>query len=167
MAEPSVQQAPRPPAEALQCSRSAAAPVEEEQIPVVSEELRIGKREVARGGARVRSFTREEPVEQNVTLNDEVVEVEGRPSERRLSDDEIEAGGLFKERVFEIAEMREEPVVTKVAVVREELIVRKTIKERTETIRDTVRHTEVEVEDLPAEEPALFGQTPDRSPRRR
>jgi stress response protein YsnF len=72
----------------------------------------------------------------------------------------MEAGGLFKERVFEIAEMREEPVVTKIAVVHEEVIVRKIVKERTETIRDSVRQTQVEVEDLPLPEeegPGLFG----------
>ena len=123
--------------------------VEEARIPVAEEELRIGKREVARGGARVRSFTREAPAEEEVSLREEVVDVENRSCERQLSDEEVEAAGLFKERVFEVAQMREEPVVTKVAVVREEVIVRKTVKERVETIRDTVRHTEVEVEDLP------------------
>jgi stress response protein YsnF len=130
---------------------------EEARIPLVEEELRVGKREVTRGGARVRAFTRDEPAEEQVTLQDELIEVDSRPSERRLSDSEIEAGGLFKDRVFEIAEMREEPVVTKISVVREEVIVRKRIQERVETIRDTVRHTEVEVEDLsdsaPREQP--------------
>ncbi len=100
----------------------------------------------------MRSLTRESAAEEQVALRDEVVEIESRPTERRLTDRELEAGGLFKERAIEIAEMREEPVVTKVAVVHEEVIVRKTVKERTETIRDTVRHTEVEVEDLPAPE---------------
>jgi stress response protein YsnF len=52
--------------------------------------------------------------------------------------------------VFEVAEMREEPVVTKTAVVREEVIIRKRISEHVETVGDTVRHTEIEVEDLPA-----------------
>lgn len=140
---------------------AAGAPAEEARVPVVGEELRIGKREVARGGARVRSLTRESAAEEQVALRDEVVEIESRPTERRLTDRELEAGGLFKERAIEIAEMREEPVVTKVAVVHEEVIVRKTVKERTETIRDTVRHTEVEVEDLPAPEgaaPTFFGR---------
>ena len=97
----------------------------------------------------MRSFTREAAAEEQVTLRDEVVEVDSRVVGRRLTDSEVEAGELFKERVFEIAEMREEPVVTKEAVVREEVIVRKVVKPRTETIRDTVRHTQIEVEDLP------------------
>jgi Domain of unknown function (DUF2382) len=132
---------------------------DEARAPVAREELRIGSPELARAGAgaRVRAFTHDAPAEEQVTLHDELVQVENRPSGRQLSESELEAGGLFKERVFEVAEMREEPVVTKVAVIREEVIVRKTLKERTETIRDTVRQTEVEVEDLPEEAPALFG----------
>ncbi|MGE5563100.1 MAG: YsnF/AvaK domain-containing protein [Bacillota bacterium] len=135
--------------------------VEEARIPVVEEEVRIGKRQVVGGGARVRSFTREAPAEEQVVLHDESVDVERRPCERQLTDTDVEAGGLFTERVFEIAEMREEPVVTKTAVVREEVIVRKKVHERTETIRDTLRHTEVEVEDLPAassDAPRFFGR---------
>lgn len=134
---------------------SAPAPVvDEARIPVASEELRIGVRREQRGGARIRSFTRESPAEEQVALREEAVDVDKRPSGRRLSDAEVEAGGLFQQRVFEAAEMREEPVVTKVAVVREEVIVRKTVRERTETVRDMIRHTEVEVEDLAAEDGA-------------
>ena len=65
-----------------------------------------------------------------------------------FSEAEAEAAGLFQERTIDFAEMREEAVVTKEAIVREEVIVTKTIKERSETIRDTVRHTTFEVEQL-------------------
>jgi stress response protein YsnF len=148
---PAPQAEPQPVAEMAPPEPVAAAPVvEEERIPVVEEELVVGKREVARGGARVRSFMRDTEAEEQVALNDEIIDVESRPLERRLSDEEVQSGGLFSERVFEVAEMREEPVVTKVAVVREEVIIRKTVKERTETVRDTVRRTEVQVEDLAA-----------------
>jgi uncharacterized protein (TIGR02271 family) len=123
--------------------------VEEERIPIVQESLKVGKRMTRNGGTRVRSHVRENPAEEQVTLREEKIEVENRPCERTLSNDDAEAGGLFEERVFEIAQMREEPVVTKVAVVREEVIVRKRIQERVETVRDTVRRTEVEVDDLP------------------
>lgn len=131
---------------------SAQAVVEEAHIPVVKEELRVGKRQVSRGRARVRSFTRETPVHEQVDLCDEEVQIDSRPSEQHLNESEVESAGLFKDRVFEIAEMREEAVVTKVAVVREEIIVQKLLKHRTETVHDTVRHTEVEIEDLPASE---------------
>ncbi len=153
-AAPAAAVAPRVPAAPEGTAETVA---DEERVPVVSEELRVGKREVTRGGARLRSFTRESPAEEQVTLQEEIVDVESRPSERRLTDSEVEAGGLFKERVIDIAEMREEPVVTKMAVVREEVIVRKRVTERVETVRDTVRRTQIEVEDLAAPEPAESG----------
>jgi stress response protein YsnF len=109
----------------------------------------------------MRAFTRETPAEADVDLNEEIVEVESRPSGRRVEDADVEPAGVFTERVFEFAEMREEPVITKEAFVREELIIRKKVNARTETIHDTVRHTEVEVEDLPAAgvpAPASFGR---------
>jgi hypothetical protein len=120
----------------------------EEAAPEFEEEVRRVEPRVVPRSPRVRSFTREAPAEEQVSLKEESVEVETRPCERQLSESEVETGGLFQERVFEIAAMREEPVVTKVAVVREEVIVRKTLKARVETVRDTVRHTEVGVEAL-------------------
>ena len=145
---------------------------EESEGPWYEQKLRKGKSkgESPAGAARVRSFTHEAPAEEQVTLIDETLTVENRPSGRSLSDSEMDAGDLFKERVFEVAAMREEPVVTKVAVVREEVIVRKILSERTETIRDTVRQTQVEVEDLPAPEetePVFFGRAPTKPPQRR
>jgi stress response protein YsnF len=117
-------------------------------VPAVEEELRIGKREVTRGGARVRSFTREEPTEQSVTLNQDSVDHETRSVERRLTREDVERGGLLKERVIEVSEMREEPVITKEAFVREEVVLTRTVTQRVETVRDTLKRTEVEVEDL-------------------
>jgi hypothetical protein len=136
------------------------APPEEHQPMSGGQELRIGRRQVAGARARVRAFTHDAPAEEQVTLRDQMIEVESRPCNRTLTDNEVEAGGLFKERVFEATETREEPVVTKVPVVREEVIVRKTVKERTETIRETVQQTDIEVEDLPGTEkdsPTFFG----------
>jgi hypothetical protein len=127
------------------------------------DDVSIGKREMVGGAARVRSFTRDAAAEEQVSLRVEVLEVETRPAERELSESEVSGGKLFEDRVVEVVEMREEPVVTKTAVVREEVIVRKRVTERDETIRGTVRRTEVEVEDLPDSErdtPALFGSQP-------
>ena len=74
---------------------------------------------------------------------------ESRAPARRLSQEEVEAGGLLKNRVIEVVEMREEPVISKEVVIREEVIIRKTVNERVETVDDTVRRTEVEIEELP------------------
>jgi hypothetical protein len=136
-----------------------AAAAEDTSRPAPEEELRIGNGQMVPGRTRVRSVTLETPAEEEVSLREEFVEVQSRPCERHLSETEVEAGGLFKERTFEIAEMREEPVVTKTAVVREEVIVTKRVKTRSETIRETLRHTEVAVEDLATADdaPTFFG----------
>jgi uncharacterized protein (TIGR02271 family) len=123
--------------------------VEEERIPIVEEELRVGKREVERGGARVRSYIKETPVTEQVTLREEHVQVERRPVDQSAvpasATSPGEAEGLLQERTIEMRETAEEAVVQKVANVREELVVRKTAEEHVETVQDTVRRTEVDV----------------------
>ncbi len=116
----------------------------EEAIPVVQEELLVGKREVNRGGVRVRSYVVETPVHESVQLREEHVEVERRAVDLPLS---AATGDAFRERTIEMTETAEEAVVAKDARVVEEVVVRKDVGERTENIDDTVRRTEVEVED--------------------
>ena len=121
----------------------------EEAIPVMEEQLRVGKRETGRGSVRVRSYVVERPVEEQVRLREESVRVERRPVDRP-----IEPGdAAFQERTIEMTETREEPVVDKTARVTGEVVVGKDVEERTETVRDTVRKTEVEVEGDPATTP--------------
>lgn len=122
---------------------------QEVRIPVVEEDLRVGKREVLGGGAKVRTFTREHQVAEKVVLREERLEASSRPSERRLTVDQVQSGGLLKDRVIQVSEMREEPVITKEAFVREEVVLSKTVGHRTETIQETVRRTEVDVQELP------------------
>jgi stress response protein YsnF len=122
------------------------APQPESAAEAAAEELRIGEREIVRGGARVRSFTREVPVQETVELFEEEASVSSRPVNRRLTDDEVVKGGLLQDRVVEVTQMREEAVVTKEAFVREELIVTKTVEQRVEQINETLRRTEVETE---------------------
>jgi uncharacterized protein (TIGR02271 family) len=117
----------------------------DQTIPVVDEELRVGKREVERGGVRVRSYVQERPVEEQVNLREEHVEIERRPVDRPVT--AADGDNLFQERTIELTETAEEPVVDKQAHVREEIGLRKEVDQRTETIADTERHTEVDVED--------------------
>lgn len=126
---------------------SRAAGGREQAIPVVQEELQVGKREVNRGGVRVFSRVVEKPVEERVQLRDEKVSVERRPVNRNMSAGESAA---FKENVIEVRETDEEAVVAKQARVVEEVVVRKDVGQRTETVRDTVRRTDVNVENLGA-----------------
>jgi uncharacterized protein (TIGR02271 family) len=122
--------------------------VSEERIPLVEEELRVGKREVERGGARVRSYVRETPVHEQVTLREEHVSVERRPVDQELGRGELDRNSdLLKDRTIEMTETAEEAVVAKEARVREEIVVRKTAEEHAEQIDDTVRRTEVEVDE--------------------
>jgi uncharacterized protein (TIGR02271 family) len=121
--------------------------VEEQHIPIVEEELRVGKREVTRGGARVRSYIREVPVHEQVTLREEHVSVERRPVNEKIAAADLDSGDLLRERTIEMTETVEEAVVAKEARVREELVVKKTSEQHVEQIDDTVRRTEVEVDE--------------------
>jgi uncharacterized protein (TIGR02271 family) len=122
--------------------------VAEEHIPIVEEELVVGKREVSRGGARVRSYVREVPVHEQVTLREEHVDVERRPVNERLDRGALERDpDLLRDRTIEMTETAEEAVVGKEARVVEEVVVSKTVDQRTEQIDDTVRHTEVEIDE--------------------
>jgi hypothetical protein len=129
-------------------AESSPSVVAEERIPLVEEELQVGTREVVRGGARVRSRVEEVPVVQEIELMSEFVRVSSRPGSRPVSEQELEHGGLLRDRVIEIAQVREEAVVTKEVVVREEVVVTKTTERRVEQIHETVRRTVVETQDL-------------------
>ena len=114
----------------------------EEVMPVVQEELVVGKRAVNHGGVRVYSHVVETPVAHKVHLREEHVNVE-----RERVDRPLQAGeDAFRERTIEVRETVEEPVVTKRARVVEEVHVNKDVTERDETVRDTVRRTDVKVD---------------------
>jgi len=115
----------------------------EDVIPVVEEELRVGKRDVNNGRVRVRSYVTERPVSENVSLRDENVEVTRRAVNRPLDGTE----NAFVDRTIEAEEHREEAVISKEARVVEEVTLRKTAEQREETVSDSVRKTEVEVDD--------------------
>ncbi len=87
----------------------------------------------------------ETPVEEQVNLREETVRVDRRPVDRPVSDADTAA---FQEGTFEVRETDEEAIVDKQARVVEEVVIDKDVEERTETIRDTVRRTDVDVEDL-------------------
>lgn len=120
--------------------------IEEEHIPIVEEQLLVGKREVNRGGARVRSYIKETPVHEQVSLREEHVSVERRPVSGTTTTADL-GDAAFQDRNIEMTETAEVPMVSKEARVAEELVVRKTAEERTETVDDTVRRTEVEVDE--------------------
>jgi len=117
-------------------------------IPVVEEELQVGKRTVQRGGVRVYSRVTEVPATEEVELREEHVRVDRRPVDRTLSP--AEAAGL-RDQSIEVTEMAEEAVVQKRARVREEVVVGKETTSRTQKVTDKLRRTKVEVEQLGAQ----------------
>ena len=125
---------------------ATAAPVagSGEQVLSLSEEtLQVGKREIDRGVTRVRRYVVERPVEEQIRLRDERVSVFRRPVTSKTT---AGIGDSFSDKVIEVTETDEEAVVGKTARVVEEVVVQKAVDERLETIKDTVRHEEVEIE---------------------
>ena len=117
----------------------------DKNIEVIREEMKVGKREVEKGGVRVKSRIVEKPVEESVRLRKERVYVKrnkvNRPAEN------IDWDG-FREGVIELHETDQEAVVSKDARVVEEISVGKDVDTETKTIKDTVRETEVDIERL-------------------
>jgi uncharacterized protein (TIGR02271 family) len=116
---------------------------EDGTVKVVEERLNVGKRDVDQGQVRVRSYVREEPVSADVDLRATRVYVERRPVDRAMGAGDAE----FRDQVIEAREHEEVPVVAKEARVFEEIGLRKETETRHESIQDTVRKTEVEIED--------------------
>ncbi len=122
-------------------------------IPVVQEELKIGKREVERGGVRIYQRVVETPVNESIGLREEHVNVERHAVNRPLDPADVSA---FQETTIELRETAEEAVVEKTARVVEEVVVGKDVSQRQEQIKETVRRTEVEIEELTADDDAYF-----------
>ena len=114
-------------------------------LPVIEEQLNVGKRIVQRGGVRVHTLVTEHPVEEQVTLREEHVNVERRPVDRAVSSADA---ANFKEGNFEVTTQAEEAVVGKTSRVVEEVVVGKKVTEREETVSDTVRRTDVQVDEI-------------------
>jgi stress response protein YsnF len=109
----------------------------EEIIPLAEETLIVGKQTVT----SVRRVVVETPVEQQVSLYDERVVVE-----RRKPVTDAATGETLTELTIEMVESSEVPVVGKSVKVREEVVVRRERTSRVETVRDTVRRDEIEIE---------------------
>jgi uncharacterized protein (TIGR02271 family) len=113
-------------------------------IQLAEESLAVGKRLVNRGGTRVRRYVVETPVEESVSLHSEKVTLERHPvTDGRPATDN------FSDKTIEMTETAEEAIVSKTAHVYEEVGLRKEATDRVETVRDTVRKEEVEIEQIP------------------
>lgn len=120
----------------------------EVSLPVVQEELQVGKREVQRGGVHVITHVTETPVQESVRLREEHVTVERHPVDRPAAPGDT----AFQNGTFEVRQHAEVAVVHKEARVVEEVVIGKKTTEHVETVRDTVRRTDVVVEELPSQD---------------
>lgn len=128
-------------------------------IPIIEEELVVGKREVERGGVRVYTHVVEHPAEAAVTLRDEFINIERRFVDRPATSADFAAGAGS---IVELTATGEEAVVGKTARVVEEVVVGKEATQRTDTIQDSVRRTEVEVEEIPGQAVTTGATSKDR-----
>lgn len=116
-------------------------------LPVVREEIEVGKREVDLGAVRVFSHTEVRPVQEQVQLREEHAEIERRAVDRPATEADLKA---FEGGAIEIREMAERPVVSKTARVVEEVSVGRQATTHTETVSDQVRSTVVDIENTAA-----------------
>ncbi len=117
-------------------------------IPIIEESFEVGKKKVQTGGVRLKSRIVERPVEEELRLRQEWVNIERNAVDRPATEAELAA---FTDGEVEMIESAEVPVVTKQARVVEEIRLSKEVEEHSETVRDTVRKTEVNVEELRAD----------------
>jgi len=121
--------------------QSSTAETDAARLTRSEEELRIGKREVARGEARVAKRVETEHVREPVTVRREEVVIERRPVTEGA-----EATAPIKEGEIRVPLMEEEVVVDKRPVVKEEVVIGKRVVEDTETVEADLQKERFEVE---------------------
>ena len=118
-------------------------------IPIIEERVEIGKQQVETGGTRLRSRIVERPVEESLRLRQERVRIERVPVNRPATEADLAS---FQEGAIELTERAEVPVVSKEARVVEEVNIGKEVEEHDETIRETERRTDVQVDEFRKDE---------------
>ena len=114
-------------------------------IPVIEERLQIDKQVVETGGMRVKSRIIEKPIEENVRLRNQFVIVNRRSVDREVTDDDL---SNFREGEIEFLELAEVPVIAKKSRVVEEVEIGRQVSEHEETVQETLRRTNVQVEEI-------------------
>ena len=112
-------------------------------LPIVREDIEVGKREVELGRVRVFSRTETRPFEEQVQLHEERADIERRAVDRPATQADLQA---FEGGSIEIQETAERAVVSKTARVVEEVVVGTQATTHTETVSDELRNTVVDVE---------------------
>jgi stress response protein YsnF len=116
-----------------------------ESLPIIEEDVHVGKEVVDNGSMRIRSRIIERPIEKTLRLKSETIHINRNPVNRPATQEELEN---FEEGTIEVTAHKEVPVVNKETRVVEEISIEKTTEEREEIIRDSVRETQVDTEEL-------------------
>jgi uncharacterized protein (TIGR02271 family) len=114
----------------------------EEVLLLAEEQLNVGKRVVREATKRIRRFVTETPVEAQVTLHEEHTAI----LRRAVPDPAFPNDVDWSDKVIEVNDTAEEPVVTKSVHITEEVVIRKEAYDSVRTVRDKVRRQQVEVE---------------------
>lgn len=115
---------------------------DEDVLRLAEERLEVGKRLVSEGSTRVRRYTVTDRVSENVSLHEQHAEIFRRPVNETGSPDQVD----WSEKTVEVEETHEQPVVNKTAQIIEEVVLRKEASDRVETINDSVRRQEVDID---------------------
>ena len=116
----------------------------DEVLRLAEEQINVGKRMFETGTTRIRRFVTERPVEQQINLHEEHAKV----VRRAISDPNYISDVDWSDKEYTVTETAERPVVSKTARVVEEVAVGREGSDRTETVRDTVRRQQAEIEKL-------------------
>lgn len=115
---------------------------ERDALRLAEENVEIGKRQVSDGAVRLRRYTVEDEVAEDVSLYDQHAEVFRRAVDEPAYLNEVD----WSDKTVEVEESHEIPTVEKTARVKEEVGLRGEETARVETVKDSVRRQEVEVE---------------------
>jgi uncharacterized protein (TIGR02271 family) len=123
------------------------AEVHGDTLRLAEEQLQVGKKMVETGRTRVRRFTTESDVAQDVTLHEEHAEV----LRKALAQQPAQLADIdWADGTLEVVETKEQALVNKVARLVEEVSLRRKGDDHVETIHEKLRRQQAEVEQVDA-----------------
>ena len=122
------------------------AAVHEDTLRLAEEQLQIGKKLLETGRTRVRRFTTEREVAQDVTLHEEHAELLRKALSQPAELSDVD----WADATLEVVESKEQALISKTARVVEEVSLRKKGDDHVETIHEKLRRQEAEVQQLDA-----------------
>ena len=117
-----------------------------ERMKEIEEHMKIGKREVVRGGVRLHRYVDTDVEEETLRLREEHVKVDRTAVNRPATAADLE--DAFEDKTIEMVERSEEAVVSKETIVTGEVSLGKEVNMREETVGGEVRRVRVEVEQI-------------------